>query len=107
MASANNECTSTLLGKNLEVKGVVDKPFNEAFTKMKMYSHFTSGLNFVTNFRRMFNHCTENRFLTTFDELYKNTLERGIKRRMHHVRNVYLARTDMCYNDFSSNRIKY
>ena len=37
MASANDEFTSTLLGENLEVKGVVDKLFKETFNDMIMH----------------------------------------------------------------------
>ena len=71
-----------LFGENLKVKGVFDKLFKETLTEMIMHSYYTSGVNFVSDFRRMFNDCTENRPITISEELYKNTLERGIKRRM-------------------------
>ena len=64
------------------MKGVIDKLFKATSTEMIMHSYYTSGLNFVTDVRRMLTHCTEKRSMTISDELYKNTLENGVKRRM-------------------------
>ena len=82
MASEYDEFTRSLLDENLEVKGVVDKLFKETFTEMRMHSYYTSGLNFVTDVRRLFNHCTIDRSMTMPLELFTTTLENGIKRRM-------------------------
>ena len=107
MASANDEFTSTLLGENLEVKGVVDKMFKKTFIEMIMHSYYTSVLNFVTDVRIMFNHCTEKKIDDDISRIFqKYAGERDLKAHAYHVGNVYLSRTDECYNDFSSNRIK-
>ena len=82
MASVNDESTSTLLGENLEVKGVIEKLYKETFTEMILHSYYTSGLNFVTDVKRMLNHSTEKISMTISKELFKITLENGIKRRM-------------------------
>ena len=62
------------------MKGVVDKLSKETFTEMIKHSYFSSGLNIVTDVKRMFNHFTENKSMTISEELYKNTLERGMKK---------------------------
>ena len=69
MASMNDEFTKSLLEDNLEVKGVIDKLFKETFTEMIMHSYYTSGLNFVTDVKRMLTHCTEKRSMTISEEL--------------------------------------
>ena len=80
MASVNDEFKSTLLGKNLEVKRVVDKLFQNTFTEMIMHLNYTSGLNFVTDVKRMLKHCTDNRFMTISQEFFKTTWRTGLKR---------------------------
>ena len=70
MASANDEFTKTLLDENMKVKGVVDKLFKETFNEIIMHSYYTSGLNFVTDVRRMFNHYMEKRLMTMSEELF-------------------------------------
>ena len=82
MANAHEEFKSTLLSENLEVKGVINKLYWKKFTEIIMHSYYTSGLNFVTDIKRMLNHCTEKRLMTISQELFKNTLENGIKKRM-------------------------
>ena len=64
------------------MKGVIDKLYKVTFTEMIMHSYYTSWLKFVTDVKRMFKQCTEKRLMTMPQELYKTTLENGIKRRM-------------------------
>ena len=82
LASSNDEFTRSLLCENLEVSVVIDKLYMDTFTEMAMHSYYTSGLNFVTDVKRKFDHCTQSRLMTISLDLLKTTLENGIRKRM-------------------------
>ena len=83
IASVHDEFTNSLLCDNLELKAVIDKFYKDTFTEMTMHSYYTSGVNFVRDVNRMFNHCTENRLMMISQEFLKTTLENGIRKRIH------------------------
>ena len=64
IASENDNFTNSPLSQNLEVKVVIDKLlYKNTFKSMKMHSYCVNEQNFLTDVKRIFGHCTNNRLV--------------------------------------------